>query len=147
MEKSIRLTGQWLGSFVYGPEYGDEIYGERVQFRFYIEEVGDGQFNGTSVDIVGYGANFDTAIITGFLKDDFISFTKEYPKYFIIDENGMALEDTSSLKPRLIYSGQFNSNTGFFIGQWEFWANEMLSGDGSIVDIFTGTWEMTRDNM
>jgi len=147
MENSIKLSGQWVGSFVYGPEYGDEMYGEKVRFRFYIEEIGDGQFNGTSVDIEGFGANLDTATIKGFLTDDFISFTKVYPKYFILEENGMTSEDTSKPQPRLSYSGQYNSRTKYFNGQWELWSNGILSGDGSVVDIYTGTWEMTKDNL
>lgn len=142
----ISMHGQWIGQFVYGPEYGDEMHGEKVQFRLFINECSSGQFNGTSVDMEGYGANMDTAIIKGFVNDDFISFTKEYPDYLIIDENRQIIKDPSNVKPRLNYEGHYNLLSKSFSGQWELWANEELSGEGSIVDIYTGTWEMTKDD-
>ena len=146
MTNYIALSGTWIGRFVYGPEFGKDMHGERVQFRFFLEDLENGQFKGTSVDIEGPGANMNTATIRGFLTGDFISFTKQYPQYFIIDENGMTLVDTSKPQPRLSYSGQYNSRMKSFRGEWELWANEELAGESSIVDIFTGTWEMTRDN-
>lgn len=146
MTNSITLTGQWIGYFVYGPEYGEEMYGEKVQFRFFLEDLEDGQFKGTSVDIEGAGVNMDTATIKGFLTDDFISFTKEYPTYYLIDENGQSSVDTTNPKPQLSYTGQYNSQMKSFSGQWELWANEKLENNGSFGDIFTGTWEMTKDN-
>jgi hypothetical protein len=146
MKNSINLSGQWIGHFTYGPEYGGEMHGEKVQFRIFINEFSGGQFKGTSVDIEGFGANMDTAIINGFLTDDFISFTKEYPDYFIIDNNGQNIKDPSNVKPRLSYEGHYNFRSKFFNGQWELWTNEELAGEGSIVDIFTGTWEMTKDD-
>jgi hypothetical protein len=42
--------------------------------------------------------------------------------------------------------GHYNLHSKSFSGQWELWANEELSGEGSIVDIYTGTWEMTKDD-
>ena len=146
MTNSITPSGQWIGHFSYGPQFGNEMHGEKVQFRFFLEDLGGGQFKGTSVDVEGYGNNLDTATIKGFVKDGFISFTKEYPEYYIIDENGKTSVDTSNPQPRLSYSGQYDSRTKTFRGEWELWANEELSGEGSIVDIFTGTWEMTKDN-
>ncbi len=147
MTKSINLSGQWVGHFTYGPEYGEEMQGEKVQFRLFISEFGDGQFKGTSVDTEGYGANFDTAVINGFLADDFISFTKEYPDYFIIGEEGEKVKDSSIVNPRLSYEGEYNFHSKSFSGEWELWTNEELAGDGSIVDISSGTWVMNKDDL
>lgn len=146
MANSINISGQWIGHFEYGPEYGDDFFGEKVQFRFFLNETDEGQFKGTSVDIEGFGANMDTATINGFLTDDFISFTKEYPAFYIIDEKGNKFREPSNQQPRLSYSGYYNSRLNIFSGQWELWANEELAGDGSIVDIFTGKWEMRKDD-
>lgn len=145
MINSINLLGQWVGQFTYGPEYGEEMQGKKVQFRIFINHFTHGQFKGSSVDTDGFGANFDTAIINGFLMDDFISFTKDYPDYFIIDDIGQKVKDRSNIKPRLSYKGYFDFRLGLFSGQWELWANEELARDGSIIDIFTGTWEMMKD--
>ena len=144
MKNSINLLGQWIGQFIYGPEYGEGMWGEKVQFRLFINELSSGQFSGTSVDVEGYGANMDISIIKGFLTDDFISFTKEYSEHFIIEENGEQIKYPSKLKPRLSYEGHYNFRSKSFNGEWELWANEKLAGEVSIVDIFTGTWEMTK---
>ena len=34
MNNSIDFTGQWAGHFTYGPEYGDNIVGEKVHFGY-----------------------------------------------------------------------------------------------------------------
>ena len=147
MINSIFLVGQWVGQFVYGQEYGDEIFGEKVQFRLFVEKFEAGEFTGKSVDVDGFGANLNEAIIKGFIQDDLISFTKEYQPYFIIDETGNTCNDPSNQKPRLSYKGVYNKNQQSFCGEWEFWTNEILDGErGSFVDIFTGTWDMKKDN-
>ncbi len=146
MTNSINLSGQWVGHFVYGPEYGEEMHGEKVLFRLFLDEFSSGQFKGTSVDVEGFAANLDTAIISGYLENDYISFTKEYPKHFLIDDGGNKMEDFSNPRPRLSYSGYYDSRLKKFSGQWELWANEELAGEGSNVEIFTGSWEMTKDN-
>ena len=56
------------------------------------------------------------------------------------------IKDPSYLKSRLFYEGNYNFLLKVFKGHWELWANEILSGSCSIVDIFTGTWEMNKDD-
>ena len=142
MENIISLEGQWGGTFVYGPEYGEKMHGEKVEFKFFLKDRPDNQFEGTSVDVDGFGTNMDTAIIIGFMDGDTISFTKEYSKHFVLTDDGV--EDASP-SPRLHYIGEYNSNSKSFSGTWELWANEELTPNGSIVDIFTGIWSMQKD--
>jgi hypothetical protein len=147
MAASNTLTGQWVGQYTYGPEFGDEMYGQNVQFRLFLKDAGNGQFTGTSVDIEGFGANMDKATVNGFIDGNFISFTKEYPKNFIIDEDGHTHEDQANSHPRLSYSGSLDKSLNAYRGTWELWVNEVLDGErGSFVDIFTGTWEMKKDD-
>ncbi|RYZ31093.1 MAG: hypothetical protein EOO10_00355 [Chitinophagaceae bacterium] len=145
MAANHSLSGQWLGEFIYGSEFGDELHGEKVSFRLFLRDKGNYEFEGTSVDIEGIHANFDEAIIKGFMDDHHISFTKEYSTYYVIDEEGNSTIDKGQA-PRLSYSGEFNYNLKKFSGDWELIANEKLFGDGSFVDIFTGTWEMMKDD-
>jgi hypothetical protein len=128
----ISLTGQWAGHFTYGPEYGEALHGEKVQFRIFIDESDDGLFEGKCVDIEGAGVDFEKSIVKGFIEGDAISFVKEYP--------------TQDSTPQPIYSGHFNRNIRSFGGQWEIWSNERPHGKGLIVDICTGTWEMRKDD-
>jgi hypothetical protein len=145
MLTSISLSGQWVGYFTYGPDYGNQIHGEKVRFRLFLKEIIDGQFEGKCVDMEGFGANMNTATIKGFLSDDLISFTKEYPGYLLIDETGETHEGISNPYPRLHYTGNYNSQRKSFDGEWEIWANERPAGDGTFVDILTGSWEMTKE--
>lgn len=144
MNRPIDLAGQWAGHFVYGPEFGPEMHGEKVQFRIFVDEFFNGRFKALCVDVEGFESNMDKAVINGFLEEDFISFTKEYPVYFVIDETGKKIKDSSGTKPRLSYEGHYNFRTKIFSGQWELWANEELACEGSVVDIFTGTWQMSK---
>ena len=145
MINSISLSGHWIGFFTYGPDYGEGMAGKKVHFRLFIEDLNDGQFQGKCVDTEGIGASFDTSIVKGFLDHTFISFTKEYPTNYLVDEKGNKILDTRNPPPRLSYSGQYNNKAKSFIGKWEIWANERPYGEGSLVNILTGNWEMYKD--
>lgn len=99
MSNSIDFTGQWVGSFAYGPEYGDDLEGKKVQFRIFIDTFKDGQFTGKSVDLEGIGANFEIAQVKGYIDKDFISFTKEYPHFYGLDEAGNTINDKNKPHP------------------------------------------------
>jgi predicted HicB family RNase H-like nuclease len=133
--KSVALTGQWAGYFTYGPEYGEEMHGEKVEFRIFIDESSDGLFEGKCVDIEGRGVDFEKSTVKGFIDGDVISFTKEYPA-----------QHPQQHPQQLVYSGQFNNRIASFGGQWEIWLNERPHDKGLIVDIRTGTWEMRKDD-
>lgn len=145
MNRKISLSGQWTGFFVYGPEYGEKMHGEKVQFRLFLQETDDGQFEGKGVDIEGIGANFDEAVIKGFMEGTFISFTKEYEEYFFIEDGNKILDADLSPFPRLSYTGEYNERSKTFSGQWEIWTNERSFDTGTLVDIGTGFWEMIKD--
>ena len=145
MTEYISMKGQWLGHFVYGPEFGDPFAGEIVTFRLFLDETGNGEFAGTSVDIEGIETNFEEAKVRGFLEGNTISFTKEYATYFVIDEAGNKTIDTFPT-PHLSYLGEYNFNTQTFKGDWELVSDERAMGDGFLVTVSTGTWEMVKDD-
>jgi hypothetical protein len=91
MSNSIDFTGQWVGYFTYGQEYGEEVVGEKVQFRLFVDSFKDELFSGRSVDLEGIGANYEVAQIKGYIDGHFISFTKEYPHFYGLDEAGNTL--------------------------------------------------------
>jgi hypothetical protein len=101
------------------------MHGEKVQFRLFFRDIQDGQFEGKGVDLEGAGANFDEAIIKGFVDGTFISFTKEYEEYFFIhEESNKILVADYNPSPRLSYSGEYNERSKTFSGEWEIWTNE-----------------------
>lgn len=146
MNNSIEFPGQWMGYFAYGQEYGDNIAGEKVQFRLFIDSFKDEQFVGRSVDLEGVGANFEIAVINGFLDGNFISFTKQYPHFYSFDEVGNAIEDKGKQHPTICYSGGYNRNTHTFSGQWELRVDIATVGEYWLEDVFIGTWEMKKDD-
>jgi hypothetical protein len=137
------ITGQWLGHFKYGPEYG-ELYGESVSFSFILEELSEGQFQGKCYELEGVGCNSDVSVVKGYVDGDNIHFTKEYSTDFQIQEDGTVSKNTLSIKPILTYDGEYNFRTGLYTGQWELEINLGPTINGDLLDICTGTWEMSK---
>lgn len=146
MQDINSIKGQWFGYFSYGPEYGPELEGHKVTFSLLIEELGDGQFKGKCIELEGIGASQEVSLINGFAEDGRISFTKEYTTYMTIDEDGVEGIHKDRVPPRISYIGSFQKQSGSFHGTWEIWANEVLYGDGSFVEISTGRWEISRES-
>lgn len=86
----IKLEGQWRGYFELGPDYGS-AEGEITTFMLFIEKENNGQFIGKSVDFDGIGENNNAADIHGFLQSEFISFIKQYPFLFEVNEKKEAV--------------------------------------------------------
>lgn len=95
----ILLAGQWFGYFSYGPEYGDQLEGERVIFSLLIEQVFNNKFKGKCVELEGIGASTEVSFIEGYIENKFISFRKEYSNYFTIDEFGKEGKHEDLLHP------------------------------------------------
>jgi len=144
-KNKILLAGQWFGYFSYGSEYGEQLEGERVIFSLLIEEVFNNKFRGKCIELEGIGASTEVSLVEGFIEHQFISFRKEYPSYYTIDEFGKEGKHEDLLHPRLSYSGTFNKISQIFSGAWEIISNERPAGEGTFVDIYTGYWEMSKD--
>ena len=146
MSNLIDFNGQWARHFTYGTEYEDGIAGGKVQFRLFVDSFQDGQFIGRSVDLEGIGANYEIAQVNGYIDGDFISFSKQYPHLYGLDEAGNKIEDKSRQHPIVSYSGEYNVNTKIFSGQWELRMEIEPVGEYWLEDICTGTWEIRRDD-
>jgi hypothetical protein len=146
VHQTTNLTGQWLGHFTYGPEYGDELHGEKVEFRLFIQTHSNGAFKGTAVDLEGIGANFQQALIQGFLDNDLISFTKAYPHYYAIDEWGNSSTHEDLTHPIIHYEGIHNRRLNTFAGKWELCMDIGPVGEFWVEEVMSGTWEMGKDD-
>jgi hypothetical protein len=140
---SVNISGQWLGYFQYGPEYGD-LYGEKVTFSFVLENLNNDQFYGKCYELEGVGVNPQVSIINGYIEDDFINFVKEYPEHFGIEQDGSFVKQKFNSKPILTYTGQYNHRTQSYQGTWEIEINLGPTIHGDLLDLCTGTWEMSR---
>lgn len=140
-------TGQWQGFFKYGNDYGEFVEGKEVEFRMFIEEYDDGQFPGRVIDWDGIGANGESATITGFLEGPFISFIKQYPVGYQMDEWGACSVRKDQGGFTVEYQGSFVPETEAFEGTWEICLQSEASEDELFEEISTGTWRMLRINL
>lgn len=143
MQKSIHLSGQWKGEFVYGPKYRN-LYGDKVNFMLFLE--GDNsEFIGKGFDIDGVGAQSEAATIKGFYNDGMISFIKQYPLRNEIEQDGTLILVEDKPSPEIHYLGEYNQVQEMFSGNWEMKLNEAEFGKGYIEYLCTGTWEMRKE--
>ena len=139
------IIGQWAGHFEYGAGYG-HIAGEKVEFRLYIDLFIDGQFSGTSADLEGIGSNFEIAKIKGFVGNDFVSFTKEYPHFHGFDDDGNIYADVSKQHPIIFYEGYYHSDAKRFVGIWEMETLVEETEGEQWVQLNSGKFEIWKDD-
>ena len=140
------IAGQWFGSYSYGPEYGLKLEGEQVIFSILVDEVFNNQFKGKCIELEGLGASTEVSKIEGFIENNFISFTKEYPTNYYIDEFGKEVIVETEINNQLSYKGHYDEETKTFSGSWEIWRNVVSFGDSTSVNIGNGSWEFSKDN-
>ncbi|MBY0477629.1 MAG: hypothetical protein K2Q24_08270 [Chitinophagaceae bacterium] len=145
MPNQIEITGQWKGSFWYGPEYG-AIEGESVEFMMFLEAK-NGEFEGKCFEMGGVGVspNADLALIKGFIKDGVISFVKKYNHATFFDEDGNVQDDFFKPSHEIIYHGEYTESDHKFLGDWEIVTKVEDSGGDMIEYLCTGTWEMKKE--
>ena len=146
MDKSIPLLGQWLGYFEYGPEYGEELAGERVAFRLFVDAVKNYKFEGKIADLDGAGSAYEVLPVNGFVRDEFISFTKEYPHRSDLDEYGNFVTDEESPVHVVNYQGAYDPSTGIVSGDWDITTDLEVTALKREQYISSGTWAMKKDD-
>ena len=142
-QKVPKISGQWLGHFKYGPEY-EKFYGEEVEFSLVLEEIGNGQFEGKCFELDGVGANESVTFVKGYVDGNLIHFVKEYEEEFILLEDGTLEKLEPPGKSILTYDGEFDYRINCYVGTWELESQVANAIDGVIVELFTGTWELTK---
>ena len=119
------VTGKWKGTFTYGDGY-------------------DGEFSGLSVDLESKDYMSEPVTIAGFLEDEMISFTKQYPYFFHVTEQGEFVVNKNKFHPEVIFSGEYLEAEGKYVGDWEILAASIQFGYESDESSWTGSWEMAR---
>lgn len=143
MDSYINLTGTWNGYYSFGREYGNELHGEKVKFMLFLLQK-NFEIEGTSVDYEGISINFEKASIKGFIKENFISFTKQYPILLQFDENNNVIRDDSKPSPEIHYTGYYDVKTKLFSGKWEIVVAVESDPFGDMEYLATGIWEMKK---
>lgn len=138
------LKGRWKGVFIPGEEYGDD-QGEETVFMLFIEEEKDNQFKGKSVDYDGYGENYHPASIQGYVQGKFISFTKQYPFLYDVNNKNEALFYKDEKHPEIHYEGEYDPGLKKFSGEWEMVTHIIEMGENDLEQLLRGSWEMRKD--
>ena len=144
--EELLYIGQWQGFFEYGPEYGDFVQGHQAEFRLFIEAYQDGQFSGRIIDWEGLGANGEVADVKGFIDEDLISFTKQYPQMHTIDKWGNSGVEQDVPGHKVVYEGRFEKTTKSFVGTWEINTEVEHTPESTLEYVMTGTWRMHRSS-
>jgi hypothetical protein len=145
MENDIKIDGTWYGELTYGEENGPDLQNKKLKFRMIIEE-NDGDITGECIDTEGTGVIPEPASINGFVEDNMISFVKQYPSFYIIDQKGEIKEIPEKEPPEFNYSGYYNPGNDTFEGDWHVVYEIKQLTFGFAEYAISGTWMMKREN-
>ncbi|WP_157604575.1 hypothetical protein [Solitalea canadensis] len=135
------FSGKWSGHYMYGDTYPDGIRHTSTPFIINMTVI-NGNLKGTCEDIFGTNVFEDTAVITGFIEDNFTSFIKEYPCLMQFDEHMQRKVFPEFPSQKIHYSGVFED--GKFVGEWDM-DMSFEDHDGNIITIMhAGTWVMEK---
>src|SRR4030042_5234380 len=145
MENNIRISGIWLGELTYGEEYGQDLQNKKMNFKLILEEK-DGDITGECHDTDGTGVIPEPASINGFVEEDMISFVKQYPAFYILNQTGEVIMIPDRDPPEFNYSGYYNAENDAFEGDWHvvFEIKQLTFGFAEYA--LSGTWNMKREN-
>ncbi len=104
--------GEWSGFYTYGQGYRDSIKGTTSNFSIEIEAE-NGTIKGTSKE-----EDKETAIINGFIVDEFIGFVHQYPNKYSFNSEGESTSDPALPGSKVFYTGLFDQQTSSFRGIW-----------------------------
>ena len=142
MNKLKSLTGKWKGEYTLGPEYETD---EGKSFEFILELQDDnGTFIGQCIED-GISEQLSESItISGFWNNEIISFTKHYPFLYYNDDNAELVIDKTKAHPEIIYTGEYDTLSNIFSGDFVMVVESMPQGDGWLESKLTGLWSMKK---
>lgn len=136
------LTGKWKGQYTLGPEYETEE-GKSVDFILDIKD-NKGTITGICIDSETKDYFSEPITVTGFYNSEIISFVKQYPFSYYVDEDGKVIIDRTKKHPEISYTGQYNNQLRHFYGDFELVDYFVEVTDGWLEWKLTGTWTMER---
>ncbi len=131
----------WIGFYKYNVEGYTAIVLEKIiNFRLFIIN-NEGIISGYCEDDETINA-MGKSTINGFIEGSVISFIKQYPFYYEINETGDLLFNKLKKHPPIHYSGEYDLANKKFIGTWEIEIPLQEGIDSNEIYLFSGYWEM-----
>ncbi len=129
------------GFFEYEDDFPDSPY--QVHFQL-IVTVKDGVLKGTGWDDESTHLFNEPAVVNGFIKDNFVSFVKDYPCLYYKNEQQIMVVDKTKNHPSVNYRLDYSEKEQKWIGKWEMVVDEMILGDyDHLEEVYDGYCEMT----
>ncbi len=114
-------------------------------FRMEVELDKNFSFNGTVWEEEFTEMSGKHLSVKGFIDNDHISFVKQYPCLYKIDEKWKVNIDVSKRGHAVIYDGYWDESIGSWIGEWEVEGESEFLLFGRIrTEIFIGNFEMKQ---
>lgn len=133
------ISGNWQGTYYFQSNEPNNEKG--VDFKMTLTEK-DGEIIGRCMDLGEKGIP-EPAKIEGFVENNMISFIKQHPTNWYVNEEGDLKNDTSRPHPEIQYQGELLDDE--FKGTWELVINPMKYGDGYFEEYISGRWEMRKE--
>ena len=141
------LTGKWLGIYIYGAGYEDELRGKTVPFEIEFWEE-DSLVKGTCIDEETRHLFKTPSLIAGTFENGTLIFYKTYPSLYDIDANGEAYIIDDAKPPSIQYTGWVKrkcfSKKLYFQGNWEIHGSFMDEEKRAQYYELEGTWKMKK---
>jgi hypothetical protein len=129
----------WKGHYSYEQEFDER---QAHSFELLVD-ISDDEFEGIAVEEEFTARTNESPIVIGFVADDRISFTKQYPFQFAADDDNNIVIDRSKPGHQVVYEGVKNHDTNEWEGHWEIMSGEVrLSTDVYLAVIDSGSWRM-----
>ena len=138
----MKMQGNWIGFYEYGEGYSLPHFGERVKFRFSLEDTENG-FEGKCIEDDSEISIKEISEVSGFIEDGMISFVNTYSNRYEIDEENIQPRNKiiEGKEYSVNYSGLYDERFDCFYGVWE-----IDYKDSELTDFFTGgIWKMKKD--
>jgi hypothetical protein len=132
----------WKGKYCYEEEFNDS---KSFAFELKIDCTAN-EFQGISIEEEFTTLTNDSPTVNGFIDNDHISYTLQYPYQFDIAEDGSTIIDRSKPGHEVIYEGYFNAETGNWEGEWEIEVDEIkLAQELYQTHSISGSWKMKME--
>ena len=140
---SSLLNGEWIGYYSYGEMYPANLQAMKCGFEMKLNTNGD-NLEGTCSDDDMKGKLDTPANIKGTINADQLSFTKQYPFAFSIDQNGTVHKAPNQTPPFIEYDGKFDPATSNCNGTWKITMMETTGRNEMVERVYSGPWSMKK---
>lgn len=136
-----------IGSFAYQDDDLDQIDSVKRTFEIRILIDDEGIFEGISFDGESKGLFEIDIRVKGFIENNIISFTRYFPFMYFLNDNGGLEIDYSKPHHEVMFTGQFDSSSGSWKGDWEIHHGLVQVGMYEAYDKFSiGEWELKESD-